>query len=116
MFDSDSVYLATKKISKDVSKAIRIQADNECRRKWNITADQTLVAGVPEEDILQIKKNQIAIQVKKSIVEMGRHPELFQSFVKKAIHFLDEKILTVKLPKEPVLRINMEEFEEMKAL
>jgi len=116
VFDSDSVYLATKKISRDFSKAIRIQDDNECRRKWNLTADQALVAGVPEEDILQIKKEQIASQVKTSIIEKGRNPELFQSFVKKAIHFLNDKIHTVKIPKEPVLKVNMKEFQEMKKI
>ena len=45
VFDSESVYLPTKKIGKNNPRAAEIEADNVARQEWNRTADLALVSG-----------------------------------------------------------------------
>ena len=59
VFDGNSVYLPTKKIRKNNLKAVEIKADNAARQEWNQTADVALVSGVPEEKIIEVKREDI---------------------------------------------------------
>lgn len=54
--------LPTKKIGKNNPLADEIRADNEARQDWNRTADLALVVGVPEEKVLEIKREEIQNQ------------------------------------------------------
>ena len=59
VFQQDGVYLATKKIGKNNPKEAEIRADNAARQEWNRTVDVALVEGVPEDDILTVKREKI---------------------------------------------------------
>ena len=73
-FDRNGPYLATKKIGKNNPKADVIRADNEAWMEWNRTVDEARVAGVPEVDIVAMKKDFVSSEVKKSIKVDGYHP------------------------------------------
>ncbi len=75
-------YLATKKVGKNNPKAEEIKADNEIRMEWNRAVDRAIVSGVPEEEILELKKTEITDRVKESVEQNGKKPELFaQHFI-----------------------------------
>lgn len=88
VFDSNSVYLLTKKISKNNPKKEEIEKDNILRKEWNETAATALVTGVPENMIRKIKKEQISDEVKQSILSQGKQPDLFAQIMKLAIQVL----------------------------
>lgn len=88
VFDRNGVYLPTKKIGKNNPKADEIKADNEVRIQWNQTVDQALVCGLPEQQILRIKREQISKIAYQSIRQSGRHPGLFTKIVLRAIETL----------------------------
>ena len=67
VFDKTGPYLATKKIGKNNPKADVIRADNEARMEWNRTVDEARVVGIPEADIVAMKKDFVSSEVKKSI-------------------------------------------------
>ncbi|MBS6520173.1 MAG: MobA/MobL family protein [Clostridiales bacterium] len=88
VFERGGVYLATKKIGKNNPKAEQIEADNRYRQRWNETVDVALVSGVPEQQILAIKKLEISDKVKRSIRQNGKNPNLFSALITMAISAL----------------------------
>lgn len=82
IFDKNGPYLATKKVGKNNPKAEEIKADNEICMEWNRAVDRAIVSGVPEEEILELKKTEITDRVKESVEQNGKKPELFaQHFI-----------------------------------
>ena len=67
VFERGGVYLATKKIGKNNPKAHEIESDNQKRQEWNRVVDMALISGVPEPQILEVKRKQITEPIKKSI-------------------------------------------------
>ena len=92
IFDKNGPYLATKKVGKNNPKAEEIKADNETRMEWNRTVDRAIVSGVPEAEILEIKKTEITDRIKESVEQNGKKPELFGDIVKAAILLLERLI------------------------
>lgn len=60
VFDRNGVYLPMKKIGKNNPKTEQMIADNQIRTKWNLTVDSALVVGVPETQIMAVKRTQIS--------------------------------------------------------
>lgn len=96
VFDKNGPYLATKKIGKNNPKAEIIEADNKARMKWNQTVDRAFVSGIPEEQILKVKKSEISDQVKRSIKNKGDNPSLFQRIIELAVKALELIITKVR--------------------
>lgn len=92
IFDKNGPYLATKKIGKNNPKAAEIEADNEIRMEWNRTVDCAIVSGVPEAEILELKKIAITDRVKESVEQNGNKPEMFGDIVSAAILLLERLI------------------------
>ena len=116
VFDSESVYLPTKKIGKNNPRAADIEADNAARQEWNRTADLALVSGIEEVKILAVKKEEIQERTSESIKQNGWLPKLFRSIVSKAKELLQNMIRTQQLPPKPVLNIDMDEYRVMQKL
>lgn len=116
VFDKNSVYLPTKKIGKNNPKAAEIEADNAARQEWNRTADLTLVSGIEEAKILEIKQTEIHDKVGQSIRENGWLPNLFRNIVGTAKEFLQAIIREKDMPPKPVLDMDMDEFRTMQNL
>ncbi len=95
IFDKNGPYLATKKIGKNNPKAAEIKADNEIRMEWNRTVDRAVVSGVPEAEILELKKTEITDRVKESVEQNGSKPELFGNIVRAAVALLERLIAKV---------------------
>ena len=89
VFDKNGVYLPMKKVGKNNPKAEQIEADNRVRTMWNQTVDRALVSGVPEKQILEVKRSEIARKAKASIQKSGRNPALFKSLIMTAIYALE---------------------------
>ena len=113
VFDRNGPYLATKKIGKNNPKADVIKADNEARMGWNRTVDEARVAGIPEADIVAMKKDFISSEVKKSIEDDGYRPERLGEIIRKAIGTLIEKIGNFKLPEKPAPAFDFDAYNEM---
>ena len=99
VFERGGVYLATKKIGKNNPKAHEIEADNQKRQEWNRAVDMALISGVPEPQILEVKRKQITEPIKKSIARHGNSPGLFARVVTVAVEtleFLIENVLFKK--------------------
>ena len=79
VFQQGGVYLATKKIGKNNPKEAEIRADNAARQEWNRTVDVALVEGVPEEDILTVKREKITDKTLQSIRTHGWLPDMFHT-------------------------------------
>lgn len=106
VFDRNGVYLPMKKIGKNNPKAEQIIADNQIRTKWNLTVDSALVVGIPETQIMQVKRTQISQPASKSIKQNGRNPELFSQLIKLAVSTLEvliRRILDIVSAKENLL-------------
>ena len=116
VFQQGGVYLATKKIGKNNLKAEEIKADNAARQEWNRTVDVALVEGVPEEDILMVKREKITDKTLQSIRTHGWLPDMFQQIIRGAKDFLQEMIFKFKLPPKPVPKIDLQEWNEMRTL
>jgi len=116
VFDSESVYLPTKKIGKNNPRAAEIEADNAARQEWNRTADLALVSGIEEVKILAVKKEEIQEKTSESIKQNAWLPKLFRSIVGKAKELLQNMIRTQQLPSKPVLSIDMDEYRVMQKL
>ena len=116
VFDSESVYLPTKKIGKNNPRAAEIEADNAARQEWNRTADLALVSGIEEVKILAVKKEKIQEKTSESIKQNGWLPKLFRSIVGKAKELLRDIIRSQQLPPKPVLSIDMDEYRVMQKL
>ena len=95
IFDKNGPYLATKKIGKSDPKAAEIKADNEIRMEWNRIVDRAVVSGVPEAEILELKKTEITDRVKESVEQNGSKPELFGNIVRAAVALLERLIAKV---------------------
>lgn len=83
------MYLPTKKIGKNNPKEEEIKADNEVRKQWNQAVDRALVSGVPETQIMEVKREEIGRRAQSSIRRSGRRPELFKGFVLIAVAVLE---------------------------
>ena len=95
VFDKHGVYLPMKKIGKNNPKAEQMQSDNQLRQNWNQTVDRALLGGVPETQIMNIKKMEISEKVKTLIRKEGKCPQLFGGVMKLAITIL--QILVAKV-------------------
>ena len=95
IFDRNGPYLATKKVGKNNPKAEKIKADNEIRMEWNRAVDRAVVSGVPEAEILELKKTEITDRVKESVEQNGNKPELFGDIVRAAVALLERLIAKV---------------------
>lgn len=89
VFDKNGVYLPMKKVGKNNPKAEQIKADNQVRSMWNQTVDRALVCGVPEVQIMDVKKSEIRQKVKASIQKSGRNPVLLKSIIMTAVYALE---------------------------
>ncbi len=116
VFQQGGVYLATKKIGKNNPKEAEIRADNVARQEWNRTVDVALVEGVPEEDILTVKREKITDKTLQSIRTHGWLPDMFQQIIRGAKDFLQEMIFKFKLPPKPVPKIDLQEWNDMRKL
>jgi len=113
VFAKNSIYLPTKKIGKNNPKSEAIKADNEVRVQWNQTVDMALVEGIPEAEIMKVKKEEISQKVWKSIKEQGKKPGLFQGIVLRAKKILEYVIEKFKIPPKPQMTVDIREFREM---
>ena len=75
-----------------------------------------LVEGVPEEDILTVKREKITDKTLQSIRTHGWLPDMFQQIIRGAKDFLQEMIFKFKLPPKPVLKIDLQEWNDMRKL
>ena len=116
VFESESVYLPTKKIGKNNPRAAEIEADNAVQQEWNRTADLALVSGIEKVKILAVKKEEIQEKTSESIKQNGWLPKLFRSIVSKAKELLRDMIRTQQLPPKPVLSVDMDEYRVMQKL
>lgn len=95
VFDRKSAYLPMKKIGKNNPKAEQMEADNLQRKKWNQTVDRALISGVPEQQIIEIRKVQIGKRAGQSIQQSGGKPELFAIIIEMAIRVLELLIMQI---------------------
>ena len=58
-------------------------------RTWNRAVDRAIVSGVPEAEILELKKTEITDRVKEFVEQNGKKPELFGDIVRAAIELLE---------------------------
>ena len=102
VFERGSVYLATKKIGKNNPKAQEIEADNQKRREWNRAVDMSLISGVPEPKLMEVKRKEITEPIRKSIARRENRPRLFSRVVTVAVEALEFLIASVlfKKPRE----------------
>ena len=89
VFDRNGMYLATKKIGKNNPKAAEIEADNMERVRWNQAVDRALISEVSKEDILDVKREKISKEVKRSIELYGNNPSYLVGIIRLAIKALD---------------------------
>ena len=99
VFERGGVYLATKKIGKNNPKAHEIESDNQKRQEWNRAVDMALISGVPEPQILEVKRKQITESIKKSIARHGKSPGLFGRVIAVAVETLEFLIESVLFKK-----------------
>lgn len=89
VFDKNRVYLPMKKIGKNNPKANLVQKDNQMRMEWNRTVDRALVSGIPVDQIMVVKKNEINQKLKESIQKFGNKPLFFVDIIIMAIMVLE---------------------------
>jgi hypothetical protein len=97
IFERNGMYLATKKVGKNNPKAAEIEADNKVRMQWNQTVDRALISGVPQKDILDVKREKISEEVKRSIEIYGNRPFFLADIIRQAIKTLELLIARVLL-------------------
>ena len=112
VFERGGVYLATKKVGKHNPKAQEIESDNQKRQEWNRAVDMALISGVPESQILEVKRKQILEPIKEAISQAGRKPRLFPRFITVAIAALELMIETVLLKKYKEASSQKEEMKQ----
>ena len=112
VFQQGGVYLATKKIGKNNPKEAEIRADNAARQEWNRTVDVALVEGVPEEDILIVKREKITDKTLQSIRAHGWLPDMFQQIIRGAKDFLQEMIFKFNMMLELYASMAQAELEK----
>lgn len=97
VFDRNGMYLATKKIGKNNPKAAEIEADNMERVRWNQTVDRALISRVAKEDVLNVKREKISEEVKRSVDIYGNNPSFLVEIIRLAIRALELLISKVLL-------------------
>lgn len=95
MFDHHGAYLPMKKIGKNNPKTEQMKADNLQRKRWNQTVDRALVSGVPEQQIIEVRKVEIGGKTNQSIRQSGSQPDLFVSVILMAIRVLELLIMQI---------------------
>lgn len=95
VFDRKSAYLPMKKIGKNNPKAEQMEADNLQRKRWNQTVDRALISGVPEQQIIEVRKVQIGRKASLSIRQSGNQPDLFVNIIEMAIRVLELLIMRI---------------------
>ena len=75
--------------------------------------DVALVEGVPEEDILKVKQEEIIAKTVQSIRTHGWLPDMFRQIIRGAKDLLQEMIFKFKLPPKPVPKIDLQEWNDM---
>lgn len=76
----------------------------------------SVVTGISEAKILEVKQTEIHDKVSSSIRKSGWLPNLFRSIVSRAKDFLQNLIREHEMPPKPTLSINMAEFCTMQKL
>ncbi len=71
IFNHDGPYLAMKKVGNRNPKAKIVEVDNELRRQWNSQVDMALVQGVTENDLIELKKEEVTAKVSQSVKQKG---------------------------------------------
>lgn len=95
VFDRKSAYLPMKKIGKNNPKVEQMEADNLQRKRWNQTVDRALISGVPEQQIIEVRKVQIGMKASLSIQQSGGQPELFINILEMEIRVLELLIMQI---------------------
>lgn len=95
VFDRKSAYLPMKKIGKNNPKAKQMEVDNLQRKRWNQTVDRALISGVPEQQIIEVRKVQIGRKASQSIRQSGSQPDLFVNIIEMAIRVLELLIMQI---------------------
>lgn len=113
VFQQGGVYLATKKIGKNNPKEAEIWADNAARQEWNRAVDVVLFEGVPEEDILKVKKEKINEKTVESISQYGWMPDMFCHIIRGAKDFLQEVIFKFTLLPKTIPKMDSQEWKDM---
>ena len=113
VFQDGGPYLATKKIGKNNPLEAEIRADNQLRQDWNHAVDEAIVMGIPEEEILQIKKENVSIPIQESYRQKGFHPELLREILAAAIRKLLSLVRATRIPIIEEIRSEFRLFESM---
>lgn len=113
VFDRNGPYLATKKIGKNNPMVEQIKADNEARQEWNRAVDEARASGIPEEDIVAMRKELVSSEIKESIKANGFMPELLGKILKKAVDALKSKIKNFKLPEKKIPVFDFENYNKL---
>ena len=113
VFDRNGPYLATKKIGKNNPMAEQIKADNEARQEWNRAVDEARASGIPEEDIVAMKKEMVSSEIEESIKANGFMPELLGKILKKAVDVLKSKIKSFKITEKKIPSFDFESYNRM---
>ena len=77
--------------------------------------DEARVAGIPEDEIVAMRKELVSSEIQKSIKENGSKPELLGKIIKKAVATLAEKIKLFKAPKKEIPTFDFDEYNKMLA-
>ena len=91
----------------------QIKADNEARQEWNRAVDEARASGIPEEDIVSMKKELVSSEIKESIKVNGFMPELLGKILKKAVETLKSRIKSFKLPEKKIPVFDFENYNKM---
>ena len=113
VFQEGGPYLATKKIGRNNPLENEIRADNQLRQEWNSVVDEAITIGIPEEKILQAKKETISIPIQESFRQNGFHPESLREIVLNAIRKLLSLIREMRIPVIEEIRSEFRLFESM---
>ena len=113
VFQEGGPYLATKKIGRNSPLENEIRADNQLRQEWNSVVDEAITIGIPEEKILQAKKETISIPIQESFRQNGFHPESLREIVLNAIRKLLSLIREMRIPVIEEIRSEFRLFESM---
>lgn len=72
-----------------------------------------MVEGVPEENILKVKQEEITAKTVQSIKAHGWLPYMLRQIIRGAKDFLHEMIFKFKLPQKSVSKIDLWEWNDM---
>ena len=116
MFELGEPYLAARKIGKNNPLVAEIAADNEARMEWSRAVNEAVVAGISEEEIVQLKKDEISGPIKQAVSESGQEPIKLRGISKKVVQTLIAKIRRLVAPVRNEIVVDLQAFEEMKTL